>query len=391
MTVRKFPFWTLLVVGWLMAMPVPAQEPIDEDEAAEASEAESESELEPDQDTAAERTSPQERESVRLYRNPEERREAGLGTALTDWLKFSGLVELEKESHRLQFADQPDRNEYGRLSRDVQLGLMVEAFDWLEAELIYEVEYGRTLTDHLDEAMIGADFAGAGIQLGRLYVPFGEYFSHLASGPALEFGETRADALVLDYELVDGVDLNAFVYEGRIDTIGRHGQRDWGYWLELQSEDESLRLGLGYTSDLAEATESLLGETTRQMQQRVSGWSAYLLWGFAAFELTVETVQAQRAFRELDPAFDQPVSHNVELAYFPQEQLQCALRIERNRELEDEPEWRYGVGLSAVLADRLLISLDYLYSDFDRRGNADPDDELQTSQHTVVLQLGLEF
>ena len=40
---------------------------------------------------------PQVENKPKLYRSPSERREAGLGRQLTDWLSISGLAEVESE------------------------------------------------------------------------------------------------------------------------------------------------------------------------------------------------------------------------------------------------------------------------------------------------------
>jgi hypothetical protein len=102
--------------------------------------------------------------STRIYRNPEERREAGLGTELTDWLTFSGLFELEKNYTQFKY----------------------------------------------DNAI---DIGEAGIQLGKLNLPFGEYYSHFVTGPLLEFGETRKNAIIFDYGITDGLEVSVFAFD----------------------------------------------------------------------------------------------------------------------------------------------------------------------------------
>ena len=46
-------------------------------------------------------------ERVRIYRTPQERREAGLKRELTDWFTLSGLVELEYNLQRFSLSDDP--------------------------------------------------------------------------------------------------------------------------------------------------------------------------------------------------------------------------------------------------------------------------------------------
>ena len=49
-----------------------------------------------------------------FYRTPRERREAGLKTKLTDWITFSGLVEVEAGSVVYQFRN--DRSDSGGMA-----------------------------------------------------------------------------------------------------------------------------------------------------------------------------------------------------------------------------------------------------------------------------------
>jgi len=330
-------------------------------------------------------------DSARLYRNPEERRDAGLGTALTDWMTFSGLLEVEKEFSKSYLANHIERREHSKPSKDLQLALVISAGGWFEAEVIYEAAHERHFHDERDETFIGIDLDDFGAKVGRLYLPFGEYYSHLASGPALEFGETRANALIVDYDLGDGFEFSAFVFEGRLDRIGKRDEKDWGYLLQWQSDDESMRVGVSYLSDLAESQDPLLDKTTTTFLHRVPGWNAYLLWGFATFELTWETVRAGRPFDELERNVDQPRSQNLELAYFYRDDVQLALRIEHNRELEDEAQWRYGLGVAMRLAEPLLMSLDYLYNDYAERFVYDHNDNEYFYGHKMSVQLALEF
>ena len=71
---------------------------------------------------------------VRRYRNPEERRDAGLGTQLYQWLKFSGLLETETEYLNQDFEN---RSNISRIETPVlalQLGFEFTLTEWLIAE-----------------------------------------------------------------------------------------------------------------------------------------------------------------------------------------------------------------------------------------------------------------
>ncbi len=156
-------------------------------------------------------------EPVRIYRNPEERRDAGLGRQITDWLRFGGVVELEKEWKKNVIKGR-DNTEDPDTELAIELGFEVDYHDWLEAEVLFAIEdNGRRHYQELDEGLIGVNLGGWGMKIGRLYVPFGVYFSHFISGPLLEFGQTRGDAVLMDYTWMDSVELAAYVFDSKVD------------------------------------------------------------------------------------------------------------------------------------------------------------------------------
>lgn len=327
-----------------------------------------------------------------MYRSPEERREAGLGTELTDWLTFSGLIEFDKERSQDRFSNAVTFTDDERPSKDVQLGFAVEAFDWLEAEVIFEGERQKRYHSQIDEAYIGADFDGSGIKIGKQYVPFGEYFSHFVIGPMLEFGETRGKSLVADFSLQQNFELSAFAFKSRVNKIGKSHETNWGATLEWLSADESIRAGLSYLNDMAETQEPLLGKDTVTFERRVSGWNGYLLWGVNDFvEVTAEFVRTKRQFRELETPFNQPAAANLELAWMPTNSIQIALRVEHSWKLEDAPEWKTGFSLAWRPMQRVGISLDYLYANYRKNTMFDDDDNEARRGHQLGALVSFEF
>ena len=77
-------------------------------------------------------------ESARKYKSPEERREAGLGTQLNKWTKFSGLLETEKEYFENNTVDNRKIRETVDSSFNVQWAIELVFSSWLGAELVYE-------------------------------------------------------------------------------------------------------------------------------------------------------------------------------------------------------------------------------------------------------------
>jgi len=327
---------------------------------------------------------------VKIYSSPSERREAGFGTELTDWLKFSGLVELEKEYRKDKYSGSVDVTESDRPAQSVQFGFNVDLFGWLEGEFVFEVENDKRYHSRLDEGLIGLELDPWGVKFGKLYVPFGEYYSHFVIGPMLEFGETRASSVIIDYAFAETIEVAGYVFNSKVDEVDEGENTDWGVNLEITSEDESIRFGAGYLSDLSETEEPLL-EDERAYERRVSAWNAYLLFGMNQFEFTAEIVKANRSFSELDSNADKPVAWNLELAYFPRDAMQLAARIEHSDEFEDNPEWRYGVSVTWRLSRNLGVSFDYLYADFKSGFVVDDDDNKLGHSHQMAAQFSFEF
>ena len=330
-------------------------------------------------------------ESVRIYRSPEERREASLGIQVTDWLRFGGVVELEKEWKK-NIITGPDNTENPDTELAIELGFEVEYEEWLEAEVLFAIEdNGRRHYQELDEGLIGVNLGDWGMKVGRLYVPFGAYYSHFISGPLLEFAQTRGDAILMDYTVFDSIELAAYAFDSKVDKREDHNEVDWGISLEWVSEDESMRMGAGYISDLSESEDELLLDFKNTFLRRVPAWNAYALIGLKNFEITAEILRATRSFREFPKNADQPFAFNIDVAYFPFQFIQVATRIEHSKELIDEPAWQTGVSVTWAPWESITVSADYLYGHYKKRFAFDDFDNPQTAHHFTALQLTWGF
>ena len=337
-------------------------------------------------------------EPARIYRNPEERREAGLGRQITDWLQVSGLVEISKEYLEDNSRNGDKFREYDRPVTSLQLGLNFTFTDWLSAEVIFDSEYDfeaksdeNQLTSEWEEAFIEVSLGEWDIQVGRLYVPFGEYYSYFATGPFLEFGETRGDGIVVDYSFNENFEISGFVFDSEVVRQNQDGSIDWGASLEYSSDDESIRGGLGYLSDLGESDERFLSEENDRYEKRVSAWNAYLLVGFEPFEFTAEYVKSNNRFREFDENEDRPEAFNIELAYFPASTLQFALRYEQSKEYADEPKHQYGISSTFAPIDHFTLTIEYLHGKYKRGFVEDDNDSDLEDRDIVAIEASLEF
>ncbi len=344
------------------------------------------------QDQPLKTSRPPKSDPVRIYRNPEERREAGLGTQVTDWLKIGGVIELEKEYRK-------NITKIGNNTKDdpdpelaIELGFEIQYDEWLEAEVLFAIEdNGRRHYQELDEALIGINLGDFGIEIGHLYVPFGAYYSAFVTGPLLEFAQTRGTALLLDYTFWDSLEIAGYIFDSKADHHTERNEIDWGLSLELTSEDESIRIGAGYLSDLAESEDELLFDFNHEYQRRVPAWNAYARIGIPPIELTAEVLKAIRKFREFDNNANKPFAYNIEVAYFPVDYLQFAVRLEHSSNLADEPKWQYGLAGAWRPLNNVTISLDYLYGTYKKAFAFDDREQELSHHHMIGSQLTVAF
>jgi hypothetical protein len=336
---------------------------------------------------------------VRIYRSPEERREAGLGTEVTDWLKLSGLVEMEQEWQDDHYTGGLDVESHDEPTAAIQLAAIITFSDWLLAELIYESEYDFETTvqnekreSGWDEVLLEIDLDDLGIKTGRVYLPFGEYYSHFITGPMLEFGETRGDGLIVDYSLNDNLEIAAFLFDSKVDsTRSSANDIDWGASLELKNESESLIFGLGFLYDLTESDEAFLEEEGNRYDTRASAWSAYLLYGLEQLEFTAEIVQTGGQLDGFDRDRNQPGAWNLEAAWLVTHHLQLAARYEASSEFEDAPERQYGLAATWRPGKHLTLGLEYLRGDYQTGFVTDDDDIAAENLDRFAAQLSVEF
>jgi hypothetical protein len=307
-------------------------------------------------------------EKARIYTTREERREAGQEHRLNAWLSASDLIELEVGREWIALSDpEPDARDHD-VSSTMELGMRAAPWSWMKAEVIFELEHsfeGDAPDFTLDEGTISLLHGAFELEAGRLYLSFGEYFSHFASGPLLEFGETRGEGADLSWAPDERLDVSVFGYHGPAEPLTSEGTDvSWGCAL-AGSPMESWTLGASYLSDLADAKDGLLQAYGDRYRSRVDAVSAYGILGAGRFELTAEMVRALKAFAELPPDRNQPFAWNVELAFFPEGPVNAALRLEGSQKLDNAPRLMGGVALSWRLLRNVSTTIEYLHGDYD--------------------------
>ncbi len=327
------------------------------------------------------------KEPARSYTTREERRSAGLKYEINDRITLTGLFESEYIYEGFKFDDESRAHE-DEFSAPLQLGLEMAASSWAKVELVYEFDIA--INEHiLDEAVLIMEAGDFDVELGKVYMPFGEYFSHFVTGPILEFGETRDAGVVLSYTPDDRIDLSTFVYKGRaVQEDPGSSSLDWGFSAEY-SPFEFGTLAISYLSDLADSQERFLNDSNQLYENRVPALSGYALVGYHQFEVTAEFVHALSSFEELDSEQNKPRAWNIELAYYPKNDLELALRYEGSKEFEDGPEYKIGIGTTWRATKHIYLSLEYLNGRFQQEFSEDAEEPSRRKVHQFGARISI--
>lgn len=326
-----------------------------------------------------------------IFHTRDERREARLGVQLTDWLKVSGQLEFESTSEDMFFPGGALAEEHHRIEGSAELAFDMKFGGDLSAELVLEKEQ-HSRESLVDEAMISYEPGNFEVTVGRLYVPFGTYYSHFVTGPLLEFGETRGNSLLLGYDMDDMVEIELFAFKGDAHEISTSEKTlDWGASIESKLLNGRVQLGVSYLSDLADAEERLLADNNNLYQKRVGAWSAFAIAHLGKWDIVIETMRADKKFMELDSTEDQPRSTNLELAYFINNNWEVALRYETSDELADEPERQYGLTVNWRVHLNVSLGIEYLRGDFKPGFVFDDNDNELSHREIFSTKLIMEF
>ena len=330
-----------------------------------------------------------EEQSARLYRTREEQREVGLRHELTPWLILNGLAEYEWEQSQYSLANQSLLDRTENTNTNVQLGLEITPLEDVKAEWIaeYDSDINKWLTD---EATIAYESGPWEWVAGKQNMPFGVFISHFATGPILEFGEVSDKGVSLAYDYQDMVDISVTLYRGVADHVNESRDPDWTFALEYWPT-EDFSIGMSYLSDLADADDYLLEDYGNQYQHKVPGLSAYLLWVFDDYELSLEYLGSSSSFKELEDDRNKPLAWNTEFTYYFMHSLDATFRIEGSHELEDEPFLQYGLSLSYRLYRYASLTVEFLNGQYKSGLAVNDNDEAYNRIKTVATQLSVAF
>ena len=301
-------------------------------------------------------------------------------------LKIWGSVELNAVYNKEEDQDA----ESDLIISEAQLGFMPMINDRIGAHIVLLYEEGEDIA--VDEANITLSQYGEGMGFnfvgGLQYLPFGNYSSSMISDPlTLELGETSETAVVFGWAN-EAIGIRVGAFNGDVDAAEDDDVIDsLVASLEINTS-YGITTGASYISDLAESGIELiqpdLGGSTDHYLDSVAGASFFITAEYGMFVMNAEYVFALDDFEQdsIDAGEDltglEPRAFNLELSFSPIERWGFALRFEKAKDFQGDPE-RYGFTISYGIFSHMILALEYL------RTEADVDIDM------VTAELGISF
>ena len=343
-------------------------------------------------------------ERVRRIEEKMEQKQEGVLAKWADKITLSGVIEAEAGYEDYDY-DNPGPGEEDYDSSDislatVELGVDVDIIKHVKGHVLFLWEEEDTGDESVgvDEGFItldGEDEVPLYLNVGKLYVPFGNFESHFISDPlTLELGETRESALTVGC-VNEWMDFSVSAFNGDIDETGEDNHIESYVASASFSVPEELISnfgiagGVSYISNIGDS-DSLQDEIDSEagIRDYVNGFNVFLSVSYMdKLFLECEYLGALDEFEAGELSFDggnkfQPKTWNFELAYAATDRLEVVVKYEGGDDLGDFlPEDQYGAVVTYGLFENTSLALEYLHGEFEN------DDE----RDLVTTQLAVEF
>ena len=330
------------------------------------------------------------------------------GTAICDeegikWFEnitLSGAIEVEAGFEKIDYNDPATKDEDSSdiVVSTVEVGIDAAIAKHLYGHILFKYEEDDTPFE-VDEAIIsikGEDVVPLYLNAGQLYVPFGNFESHMISDPVtLELGETRESAVVAGFAN-NWLDISAGVFNGDIDETGEDDKIEsyvTGAVFTLPEDTISgfaLSAGASYISNIgdSDSLQEDIAAGPGTVNDYVAGHSAFIsISALDRFFFNAEYLTAADEFEAGELSFDggqkfKPSTWYAELAVGVIDDLEIAVRYEASDDCGDFlQEKRYGVAVTYGLFENTSLGLEYLSGKFKNNDETD----------VVTAQLAIEF
>jgi len=314
-------------------------------------------------------------------------------------LTISGLVQVEA-----RFNQDYNGTDSSELVVD-ELGLGIEAQVHKSVKAQIAFLYEQNATDlEIDEAYLtlgNSDVSPVSFTMGQLYVPFGNFESHMVSDPlTLEIAEARETAAQVGFE-TGGLSGSVYAFNGTTQDGVEDKIDHYGVNIGFAQETESLSydFGLSYISDMGDSdglSDALGANATSQAYDYVDGLGTHLLFNVGPVSFIGEYVMALDGFNAAHLAFNgngaEPKAWNAEVGYTLEiagKEGTLALGYQGTEEAiaMGLPETRLLAGLSLGIYENTTFSFEYRRDEDYGSGDSGTGNDADN----VTLQLAVEF
>lgn len=308
--------------------------------------------------------------------------------------KISGLLEAE-----LSFAEDYDGNSASDIVlATAEISIDSEISEWVSGHVSLLHEEDATDLE-VDEGYIqyGNSFLNPfSMQVGQIYVPFGNFSSNMISDPlTLEIAETRESALVFTYDA--GIVASFYLFNGDLlepggdDSLDNFGV-NLGY--VYQGESVNIDVGVSYINNIGESdllSAIIITNVLNDEVDYVPGFVGHFILEWGSFNFISELAAASGEFNADEIQVgkkSQPSATNIEFGYHITDAFTVAIGFQNTVDLvEILPETRLLLGVSYQLDDATAIAFEYA-DDSDYSQN---DGGSGKSLSTAILQLSTQF
>ncbi|MFC1588636.1 LbtU family siderophore porin [Pseudomonadota bacterium] len=260
----------------------------------------------------------------------------------------------------------------------VEIGFDAKINDNVSAHVLMLHEDDDTEENVIDEGTISINMDSMFVNAGRMYVPFGNFGSHMVSDPlTLELGETQEAAIEVGFES-DGLRASIYAFNGEADKNETDNDvvDDFGISVSysMKTDDMNLNLGFDYINNMAETDglESTIigggGPGGNTIEEHTAGIALHAIINMDKLTVIVEHVMASDDFNNADLTFNggnaSPSATNLEIAYtfdMGGRDLTLALAQQSTSDIDGSalPESRTMISASTTIVDDVSFIVEY--------------------------------
>jgi hypothetical protein len=310
--------------------------------------------------------------------------------AVPEGFELGAVVEVEAGYASLEDDDESD---IAVATVEVSAGWQLS--DWLRADLVFLYEEGDTEFD-VDQAIISignTEEFPLYLQLGQMFVPFGNFDSVFVSDPiALELAEALESAALVGFE-AGGFSASVTVFNGDVETDGENQVENvvLAASYGIESDDSSLNFGASWIRNILDS-DGLTGVLDDEFgytyaADDIAGGNVWLTASVGPVTFIAEYVKVLDEI-EVDGTSTglEPESLNLELGFALSDEMGLGLKYEEANDVQDWlPEERMGVVCTYAFPETdtytMGLALEYMHEEFE---NGDEGD-------VVTAQIALEF